>query len=414
MTLPYYFSVMDAPYNAAGDGVTDDTAAVQAALTAAAAANSILFFPIGRYLISATLTLPAGFAGHLAIAGVSMQQSVLLFKTTGNGLDLDLSTSSTYVFLNSVDIANLSVLAVSPAGPSGLPIRINYGTANGTGAETNPGSSLHNICIGTVMTGDWVQSVAGAGWSGPITCTVCHNLDITRISSYGSGGNTFPAKAGAAGSGSLLSLLSCVNASVQGVYASSWGNVVNLGNAGGGLSDCQGITLRGIRGVTCGSLLTAIGLPAPEAPGGLGFPNSLSAITLDDWMLDNGYGGTGAAYQIGIQLTNAAQVKIGKGWMHLANGGPFIWLTNCANVGISQGDYYLETGNQIGIFVSGGSYDTAINGNTQIEVPGGEAVYVDKGSLRTIITSNSLNGSRIGVTDLGTATIQGQNQPGLA
>jgi hypothetical protein len=48
-------NVKDAPYNAVGDGVADDTAAVQAALNAAN--GSIVFFPQGIYGISAPLIL---------------------------------------------------------------------------------------------------------------------------------------------------------------------------------------------------------------------------------------------------------------------------------------------------------------------------------------------------------------------
>ena len=53
-------SVKDAPYGAVGDGATDDTAAVQAAITAIAAstAGGTLFFPRGTYKITSTLTVP--------------------------------------------------------------------------------------------------------------------------------------------------------------------------------------------------------------------------------------------------------------------------------------------------------------------------------------------------------------------
>lgn len=47
-------SVKDAPYNAVGDGVTDDTAAIQAAITAQTAGGSV-YLPVGTYLISTRL-----------------------------------------------------------------------------------------------------------------------------------------------------------------------------------------------------------------------------------------------------------------------------------------------------------------------------------------------------------------------
>lgn len=46
-------NVKDAPYNAAGDGIEDDYAAIQAALTYAASANLALYFPPGTYRLVA-------------------------------------------------------------------------------------------------------------------------------------------------------------------------------------------------------------------------------------------------------------------------------------------------------------------------------------------------------------------------
>ena len=45
-------------YGAVGDGTTPDTAAINLAMTAAAAAGKTLFFPSGIYLIESTLTIP--------------------------------------------------------------------------------------------------------------------------------------------------------------------------------------------------------------------------------------------------------------------------------------------------------------------------------------------------------------------
>lgn len=54
-TLPFV-NVKDAPFNAKGDGVTDDAAAINAAAVAAGS-NSRVIFPAATYLIGSTLTL---------------------------------------------------------------------------------------------------------------------------------------------------------------------------------------------------------------------------------------------------------------------------------------------------------------------------------------------------------------------
>jgi hypothetical protein len=55
--------VTQPPYNAAGDGVTDDTAAIQKALSDFPNGNRIIYLPEGTYLISDRLDWPAGIAG---------------------------------------------------------------------------------------------------------------------------------------------------------------------------------------------------------------------------------------------------------------------------------------------------------------------------------------------------------------
>lgn len=52
-------SVKDAAYGAVGDGTTDDTAAIQAAVTAAGT-SKLCFFPAGTYIISSPINLVSG------------------------------------------------------------------------------------------------------------------------------------------------------------------------------------------------------------------------------------------------------------------------------------------------------------------------------------------------------------------
>ncbi len=65
--FPRHANVVDvtrAPYGAKGDGVTDDTKAIQRALNENVGWHRVLYFPKGTYLVSETLTWPKAFAKH--------------------------------------------------------------------------------------------------------------------------------------------------------------------------------------------------------------------------------------------------------------------------------------------------------------------------------------------------------------
>ena len=76
-------SVKDAPFNAVADGVANDTTAVQAALNAlGAAGGGTLYFPKGRYTLSAQLTYSGG---PIQILGDGIEATVLKWSTVSAG-----------------------------------------------------------------------------------------------------------------------------------------------------------------------------------------------------------------------------------------------------------------------------------------------------------------------------------------
>ena len=80
-----FINVKGAPYNATGDGSTDDRAAIQAAIDAAA--GEIIYFPRGVYAIGATLNLRKGtrlLGGHVpAWIGASDRGGPIIQARTG-------------------------------------------------------------------------------------------------------------------------------------------------------------------------------------------------------------------------------------------------------------------------------------------------------------------------------------------
>jgi len=87
-------------YGATGDGSTDDTAACQAALNAAA--NRALFFPPGRYRITSTLLL-ANAAVHIFGAGINRTE--LRFSGAVNGIQITSNHSKQHHLIHDLTIS---------------------------------------------------------------------------------------------------------------------------------------------------------------------------------------------------------------------------------------------------------------------------------------------------------------------
>lgn len=90
-------SVLD--FGAQGDGVTDDTTAIQAAINAVnGAGGGILFFPIGTYICSSTLSM----LQTVTLQGAGKAVSMLKWNTTGDGV----------AFVGTVNVQTLANTAV--------------------------------------------------------------------------------------------------------------------------------------------------------------------------------------------------------------------------------------------------------------------------------------------------------------
>src|SRR5215469_3919740 len=76
-------------YGAVGDGVTDDTAAIQKALNALSANNPTLYFPAGTYRISHTLTLSSQV--YVSIIGQDPANTAIIWAGPSGGTMLVLT-----------------------------------------------------------------------------------------------------------------------------------------------------------------------------------------------------------------------------------------------------------------------------------------------------------------------------------
>jgi len=79
-------------WGATGDGVTDDTAAIQAALNYSATFNVGIWFPVGTYSITNTLNFQTG----TCIVGESMIETIIQMKSLPGGAKPTFTGSTTY------------------------------------------------------------------------------------------------------------------------------------------------------------------------------------------------------------------------------------------------------------------------------------------------------------------------------
>lgn len=85
-------------YGAKGDGVTDDTAAIQATVTAAVAVNGTTYFPPGTYLVSSSLTGLTG--GELVMAEGAVLKGASTFSGSGNRGIIELTNATDLIIRN--------------------------------------------------------------------------------------------------------------------------------------------------------------------------------------------------------------------------------------------------------------------------------------------------------------------------
>lgn len=187
------FNVKDPAYGAKGDAVTDDTAAIQAAINAAYN-NGIVLFPAGQYIISS----PLNVVGLCQLVGGDSRVSVIIASASFSGsqmirnwVDADWQSGETnhrvapsnptfsgthavapYARIRDLgfNLGGVSNLAgVSWVAPNETSLLQNIVIASGSSASTNLG--LWGVDIQGAANGFKAQDVVfyGAGWERQIS-----------------------------------------------------------------------------------------------------------------------------------------------------------------------------------------------------------------------------------------------------
>jgi hypothetical protein len=177
-------------FGVTGGGVVDDTAAIQAALTAAGAlVRAVVNLPSGIFLLSSPLLIPA----NVTLKGEGFNSTRIVQGTAGQDA--------------------IQIVDVSNAGVSG--VRISVGSANAILVKSATASVEY-----TVLRDIYVSDMGSAGVGINLQCTAVANVAFTTID----------------------------NASIQGGGAAQWGSKVGIKVGGGvGMVLCVGTRIFGGR-----------------------------------------------------------------------------------------------------------------------------------------------------------------------
>jgi hypothetical protein len=163
LSLPV-LNVRDHPYEAKGDGTTDDSAAVQAAIDAAeAASGGTVFFPPGTYDIKTT-TLVVD-ADKVWLVGLGRGPSQIQYSGTGAAISIGTAGGTAR---NYCGITNLTL--------------VNEGTARASGTIGIIQYSGQSLCLRDVWIISFEKGIFLDGNGGSTGYLVAPNLDNVRIS----------------------------------------------------------------------------------------------------------------------------------------------------------------------------------------------------------------------------------------
>lgn len=163
------FNVLD--YGATGDGVTNDTAALQAAITAAAVAGGAVYLPSGTYLMSSGVTIPS----DVSLFGDGTT-SELRRNTSATPFDfITIENGAAHISLSNFYINGVTKLDNGTAANRYCGIRV---WANG-GARPN---AIHitGVHIDKTTSGE----IQAEGNRGAILLEDCYDVQIDRCKFY--------------------------------------------------------------------------------------------------------------------------------------------------------------------------------------------------------------------------------------
>lgn len=323
-------------FGAVGNGIHDDTSAVQSAFTSVASGGTVLF-PPGRYLITGAISVTVAAGKALSIQGYGQDSTVLYFPT-GSGIVVSFSNQ-----FCSVHVRDMS-FTTGRAGSGDTALALKQLATCDNNPALNPISDLSNV----TFRGDDGYGVSDY-WGTGVNVTDISNINFTSVGYFGSG---------ASGNGVILAGVDkygpCGGTVAYGVVYNFYGCVFESFNAG----IVYGTDIQGVAIVSCNFTHGNMGVYCPAGSLNL---DQLSIMSSQFGTLNNA---------VSIQSKLNATTIVGNLFIFAAN-------QNCI---VLNSDSSCITAN---VFAGGG----ASNNN---------GLFITS-SVQCIVTGNSFSDSTTGV-----------------
>ncbi len=351
---------------AVGDGTTDNTAALNAALAALPTNGGRIIFPAGKFKFNSAITFnyPATYPYSVTIEGAG-QDATSLVWSANNGLTFNLSSPR-----HTIHVKRLTIATSSAGTYAGL--TLNQSSLLGAFGQ--------NDIVDVILSGD-----DGGGatnyWANGVVVNALSNINFINCLFYGNSGTS--------GTGVLLA------GSSSGAH---YGVVYNFDNCGffnGGTGIVYGQYIQGVAVSNCNFTNGQTGIAANASEAGI-----LAQLSV----INSQFNCTGNLIYTG---TGVDQAQISNCLFYCPGGGTGLWIA--ANLGIQViGNAFsyvgtIHTANGIVIGPTSNSQPSVVAGNVFQGLGG--AIILQASSSGVVVTENAYLSCTTNVGDSGTGNI---------